>query len=123
MCVFYAVFAAISAVIMVWLAVAFTVKHWEGDFFAPGRSFVDEALSNQAGQFIYADLVLVWAALSVYMVVEGRRVGIRHVWAYIVGAPALALTVSFPLFMLVRQLKIADPSVGDERGSLRVPAE
>jgi hypothetical protein len=71
---------------------------------------VRNALVNEASVFIYADLTLVWIALSVFMVVEARRLGIRYVWAYIAGAPLLALNVTFPLFMLVRQLKIARSS-------------
>ncbi|MEV2255667.1 DUF2834 domain-containing protein [Streptomyces sp. NPDC050147] len=107
LCLLYGLSAVIGFAIMGTMAVVFVVQNADAGFFGVIENFLRDATSNLATQFVYADLVLVWAALAAYMIVEGRRHGIRHVWAYIVGAPLIALIVTYGLFMLVRQLKIA----------------
>ncbi|MFG2503310.1 DUF2834 domain-containing protein [Streptomyces sp. NPDC048441] len=107
LCILYGLSAVIGLGIMGTMAVAFVVQNADAGFLGVMENFLRDATSNLATQFVYADLVLVWAALGAYMIVEGRRHGIRHVWAYIVGAPVIALIVTYGLFMLVRQLKIA----------------
>ncbi|KRV48196.1 hypothetical protein AQ490_26185 [Wenjunlia vitaminophila] len=118
MCVCYGLLAVAGFVFMSSLAIAYVLENSDRGL-GIVTGFVEEALSNLAGKFIYADLTLVWAMLAVFMVVEGRRLGIRHVWAYIVGAPLLALAVSFPLFMLVRQFKIAATATSTEPAHMR----
>lgn len=107
LCIFYGLFAAGGAIVMGAMAVAVVIEHMGDGVVGVVWNFLRDALSNLASQFIYADLFLIWAALGVFTVAEAHRLGIRHAWAYIIGAPALALCVSFPLFMYVRQLKIA----------------
>ncbi|MFE4371738.1 DUF2834 domain-containing protein [Streptomyces sp. NPDC056835] len=107
LCVFYGLFTLGGFAVMAGMAAGYVAGHLDGGPTGVVRDFLTEALGNLASRFIYADLTLIWLVLAGYMIVEARRHRIRHVWAYIVGAPALALCVSFPLFMLVRQLKIA----------------
>ncbi|MEV4503515.1 DUF2834 domain-containing protein [Streptomyces klenkii] len=107
LCLFYGLFGLAGTLVMGALAVAFVRENMDAGPYGVIRNFVHDALTNLASRFVYADLVLIWAALSAFMIVESRRLGIRHVWAYIVGAPALALCASFSVFMYVRQLKIA----------------
>ncbi|MGK5729170.1 DUF2834 domain-containing protein [Streptomyces sp. URMC 124] len=113
LCVFYALFALGGALAMGALAVAFVRQNADAGALGVIRNFLRDATTNLASRFIYADLVLIWLGLSAFMIVESRRLGIRHVWAYIVGAPALALCASFGVFMYVRQLKLA--TAGKER--------
>ncbi|MGW6708932.1 DUF2834 domain-containing protein [Streptomyces sp. NPDC054956] len=120
LCLFYAGFSAAGSCVMGALAVDFVVDNIHDGPFGVIRTFMRDALTNPAAQFIYADLFLIWAALAAFMVVEARRFGIRHVWAYIIGAPALALCASFTAFMYVRQLKIA--AAGGEGPSPVAPA-
>ena len=41
------------------------------------------------------------------MIVESRRLGIRFVWAYILGALLVAASVAIPLFLLARQRRLS----------------
>ena len=40
------------------------------------------------------------------MVVEARKHGVRFVWAYIAGALTIAISVTFPLFLIARELRV-----------------
>ncbi|MFB8242804.1 DUF2834 domain-containing protein [Kitasatospora purpeofusca] len=103
----YALCAAAGFLVMATMAVTFVVRNADAGPWGVMRNFLRDATGNLASDFVYADLALTWAALGAFMVVEARRWRIRHVWAYIVGAPALALVVSFSVFMYVRQSRIA----------------
>ncbi|MFD6889787.1 DUF2834 domain-containing protein [Streptomyces sp. NPDC059957] len=107
LCFLYGASALIGLCVMGTMAVTFVVQNADAGAMGVVENFLRDSTTNLASQFVYMDLVLVWAAVGAYMIVEGRRFGIRHVWAYIVGAPAIALIVTYGLFMLVRQLKIA----------------
>ena len=41
------------------------------------------------------------------MVIEARRLGVRFVWLYIVFGFLIAISVTFPLFMAARELRLA----------------
>jgi Terpene cyclase DEP1 len=45
-------------------------------------------------------------AAGILMVIEGRKHNVKFVWAYIVGSFFVAISVSFPLFLLARELRI-----------------
>jgi hypothetical protein len=51
--------------------------------------------------------VFVLFAAFVLMVIEARRLGIRHVWIYMALSFVVALSVAFPLFLIARQRRLA----------------
>ena len=53
-----------------------------------------------------ADIFLLGLAVAILMVIEARRVGVKFVWAYIIGAFAIAISVVFPLFLIARELRL-----------------
>ena len=69
--------------------------------------FLDACYANAASSSISNDIIFVALAAIAFMVVESRRLGIRFVWAYALGALVIAISVTFPLFLLARQLKLA----------------
>jgi len=77
--------------------------------------FLRAALSNPAAASLTIDLALVGVALCIWMVAESQRVGIRFVAVYIVLSLVIGISVVFPLFLIVRQLKLPQ----DQR--LRLP--
>ncbi len=96
------------------IAVAALVATWSQNirFFAQDDNdglwgFIRDSYDNPASSSITNDLFLIVVAVFVFMVVESRRVGIRHVWLYMVGSLAIAVSVFFPLFLLARELKLA----------------
>ena len=44
-------------------------------------------------------------AASAFMVIEARWLGVRFVWLYILGGLLIAISFTFPLFMIARELR------------------
>ncbi len=65
------------------------------------------AYANAAAASLANDLFLLGTAASIFMFIEGRRVGVRYLWLYVLLSPLIAISVTFPLFLLARHLKIS----------------
>ena len=66
---------------------------------------------------ITIDLGLLMIPLCMLMVLEARRLGIRFVWLYIVLGLLIAISMTYPLFLIARELRLkergdASPSLG-----------
>jgi len=72
--------------------------------------FWRETLATPPSTSITLDLFLFGLAATVWMVVEARRLGIRFVWLYVLAGALVAISVSFPLFLIARERRL--PSVG-----------
>lgn len=72
------------------------------------RDFIgDWVNSGPAVSSLTVDLLVVAVAGSILMVVEARRLGMRFVWLYIVGSAITAFAFTFPLFLAMRERKLA----------------
>jgi hypothetical protein len=49
------------------------------------------------------DLLIMAVAACALIVIEGRRLGMRHLWAYIVFSGLTAIAFTFPLFLMNRE--------------------
>jgi hypothetical protein len=94
-------------------AVALVATWWNNIAFFRGEDngglvgFVQAAFANHAAASLTNDLLLLAVAVFVLMVVEARRLGIPHVWAYLVLSVVVAISVAFPLFLIARQRALA----------------
>jgi hypothetical protein len=80
----------------------------------PNNSFMDfvnAAYVNAAAASLSNDLLFVATAASMFMVIEGRRVGVRYVWLYLIFSALVAISVTFPLFLLARHVKLANTAL------------
>ncbi|MEZ0342735.1 DUF2834 domain-containing protein [Mycobacterium sp. pV006] len=103
LCAIYGVTALGALIATWWHNVAFFVS-------GQGRSIVDfvtAAYANHAAASLTNDVVLVAVAAFVFIVVEARRLGIAHVWVYLVMSICVAISVAFPVFLIVRQNVLA----------------
>lgn len=74
----------------------------------PGAlDFIRDAYANHAAGSLANDILMIAIAASIWMVVESRRLGIRYVWAYILGGALIAISVTFPLFLIGRQIRLS----------------
>jgi Terpene cyclase DEP1 len=77
----------------------------------PNNSFMDfvnAAYANAAAASLSNDLLFIATAASMFMVIEGRRIGVRYLWLYLLFSPLIAISVTFPLFLLARHLQLTN---------------
>ena len=105
------------------IAVVALVATWSQNLFyfggegalagGPGLVFLQDTRVNPASRSITVDLGLLLLAAVAFMIIEARRLGVRFVWAYILLGVMVAISVTFPLFMIARELRIAKaPELG-----------
>ncbi|QZY47386.1 DUF2834 domain-containing protein [Mycolicibacterium austroafricanum] len=99
------IYAAIAAVALVatWTQNA----AYFGDSSGFLKNFLADLTTTAAARSITVDIVLFFLAAAFFMVFEARRIGVPYVWAYIVGGMLIAISVTFPLFLLARERKLA----------------
>jgi hypothetical protein len=69
--------------------------------------FWPATLATPASTSITVDLALFFLAAAVLMVIEARRLAIRWVWLYILFGLLVAISVTFPLFLIARERRLA----------------
>jgi hypothetical protein len=101
LCAVYAVIS-LAALIATWSQNA-------AYFDNPGRFLVDflnDSKVTPASRSLSVDIVLFFLAAGILMVVEARKHGVKYVWLYILGGFAIAISVTFPLFLIAREMRI-----------------
>jgi hypothetical protein len=94
------------------IAIAALIATWSQNvayFDNPGGfllDFLNDSKVTPASRSLTVDIVLFFLAAAVLMVVEARKHGVRFVWAYIAGGLAIAISVTFPLFLIARELRV-----------------
>jgi phosphate/sulfate permease len=74
-------------------------------------SWVRALYVNPAAASFVNDLFGLGVAATLFMIVEARRFGVRHLWFYLLISPLLAISVAFPLFLIARQRVLAQQRV------------
>ena len=101
-----ALYLATSAIglITAWTLNALAVLE-EADYLAAWfGSVVDWVLS--------IDLLVVGAAVAIFMISEARRLGMKRVWIYFLLSGITAIAFTFPLFMFFRERKLLSIRLG-----------
>lgn len=73
----------------------------------PFSVFVEQTRVNAASRSITVDIAFFLLAATAFMVIEARRLGVRFVWLYVLLSFLIAVSVTFPLFMIAREMRIA----------------
>ena len=81
--------------------------------YAGETSYLAAWFANAASSSAAVDLLVAFAAGSVFMVTEGRRLRMRAPWLYVVFGVVLAFAFTFPLFLLLRERALQRTSAGD----------
>ncbi|MCW2093425.1 UNVERIFIED_ORG: phosphoglycerol transferase MdoB-like AlkP superfamily enzyme [Rhodococcus erythropolis] len=95
------------------IAVAALVGTWWNNlaYLIDGGSFwgyLPAGYANYASSSFMNDLVLLTLATVVFMIVEARRLGIKHVWVYVVLTFVIAISVMFPVFLIARERRLSE---------------
>jgi hypothetical protein len=69
--------------------------------------FIAGGYANHAAASLTNDLLFLLFAAIAFMLVEARRHGVRFVWVYVALSFLVAISVTFPLFLIARERRIA----------------
>jgi hypothetical protein len=71
-------------------------------------SFLGEWFSNGAAtQSLQVDLLVLAVASGVFIVIEGRRLGMRRAWLFLPLAAVTAAAFAVPLFLALRERRLS----------------
>lgn len=101
----YFAFAAAGAVLP-WLANLDYMRQY-GSGFDIGV-FVQLANANPAAQSLSRDLLVGASAFTVWMVIESRRLGMRHLWLVLLSSVTIAFAFAAPFFLALRERRLAE---------------
>ena len=59
------------------------------------------------------DILIVAVAGSAFMIMEARKLGMKRVWLYIALSGVTAFAFTFPLFLAMRERKLAEQAVSE----------
>ncbi|MFX1507943.1 MAG: DUF2834 domain-containing protein [Promethearchaeota archaeon] len=68
--------------------------------------FIQQLLVNYISLFFGLDVVVSAVVLILFVVTEGRRMEISHLWLPIVATFTVGVSLGLPLFLYMRQIKI-----------------
>ena len=69
--------------------------------------FVTDGFVNHAAASLSWDLVALTTACVIFMALQAREHGVRHLWAYVLFSFVVAISVTFPLFLWARERAMA----------------
>ncbi len=70
------------------------------------RLFFAQLFANPVSGFFGMDVIVSSIVLWAFVYVEGRRIGMRHLWAPIVANLAVGVSLGLPLFLYMRETEI-----------------
>lgn len=71
------------------------------------RVFFEQLFSTRVGAFFGMDVIVSSVVLWVLVYVEGRRAGVRSLWAPVVANFAVGVSLGLPLFLYLRETQLA----------------
>lgn len=101
--VFYGLFAVAGAVVPWYFNIQYMRE--SGELLTPQRwlaaGFVNPLTGSITSDFLIGTIpVLLW------IVIEARRLGMRHLWIYVLGTFLIAFAFTCPLFLMMRELHL-----------------
>ena len=69
------------------------------------RRFVDQLFATPVSGFFGMDVVVSSIVLWVFVVVEGRRAGVRRLWAPVAANLVVGVSLGLPLFLYMREAR------------------
>jgi hypothetical protein len=73
------------------------------------RELFANGISSFFGMDVFVSTLVLWA----FVVLEGRRLGVRHLWAPILASLTVGVSLGLPLFLYLRQARLESTSTAD----------
>ena len=70
------------------------------------KLFIDQLFANRISAFFGMDVIVSSLVLWVFIFAEGKRVGMKHLWVYILCNLTVGVSLALPLFLYFREGKL-----------------
>lgn len=107
--VLYGAFAAAGAVVPWYFNLRYMRE--SGELLTP-QAWIAGGFVNSLTGSITTDFLIGTTPVLVWMVVEARRLGMRHWWFYVVTTFLVAFAFSCPLFLFMREARLRSREYG-----------
>jgi len=97
---------AIAGGVLPWMANLDYMREYGSSFDL--SLFVALANANAAAQSLSRDLLVGASAVTIWMVVESRRLQMRHLWVVLLSSVTIAFAFAAPLFLYLRERRLAE---------------
>ena len=97
---------AVAGGILPWLANFDYMRQYGSSFDL--KLFVELANDNPAAQSLSRDLLVGATAMTVWIVVESRRLEMRHLWVVLLSSVTIAFAFAAPFFLFLRERRLAE---------------
>lgn len=67
---------------------------------------VSEAFANRIAAFAWLDVLVSAVVVLVFIIWEGRRLGMTKLWMPIIGLFSIGVSLGLPLFLLLREMQL-----------------
>ena len=84
-----------------------TAMVFNGIAISMGANYGSALTATAAHLVVTWDLGVVAIAAAVFIVIEGRRIGMRRSWLFVLLACVTAIACAFPLFLAMRERHLA----------------
>jgi hypothetical protein len=103
LCVFYGLISLV-ALVTTWSQ---NLLYFTGPEPAGFLAYINDLKVNGAARSFTVDIGLFLLAATALMVVEARKLRVSFVWLYVILGFAIAISVTFPLFLIARERRLA----------------
>jgi len=97
---------AVAGGVLPWLANVDYMRQYGSAFDI--RLFVQLANANPAAQSLSRDLLVGASAITIWMVIESRRLAMRHLWLVLLSSVTIAFAFAAPFFLFLRERRLAE---------------
>ena len=97
---------AVAGGVLPWMANLDYMKAYGSSFDI--SQFVQLANANPAAQSLSRDLLIGASAITIWMVVESRRLQMRHLWVVLLSSVTIAFAFAAPLFLFLRERRLIE---------------
>jgi predicted exporter len=73
------------------------------------RLAVEQLFATRIGAFFGLDVVVSAIVLLIFVATEGRRLGMRYLWAPVAATLAVGVSLGLPLFLYLREARLERP--------------
>lgn len=97
---------AIAGGLLPWMANLDYMREYGSSFDL--KLFIDLANANPAAQSLSRDLLIGATAVTTWIVVESRRLKMRHLWLVLLSSVTIAFAFAAPFFLFLREKRLAE---------------